>query len=376
MNIFSNKTVIVTGAGASKEYGYPLGNELRLQVTSILASGPFRALLKKQKYEDAFVDEFLELLKYSTSHETIDSLLEHHPRFRNIGCLAIAYILLSQGHHGTIFPAKGWYRRLFTELSLDTDTSPARNISFVTLNYEQSLQYYLQHSYKYDCSEAKYADAKRNIESIKHLYAHGTLGTFPRTPLSNNDKDAIAIAVAQSMMLIFDNVDETDPFRKAADEIAQAQNVVFLGLGYEMRTMRRLLGKYANDTTKNFFGTVFKLPAARRNELRKLFGGNIILFDCSIEQWFDRMLFIDAEFPNDTAEFISFDRHDNNKILITNKHSGHNVLLDRPSINHVLSGEYSQLIKKYSANPEDAKTLRSISIRTLVNVAYKIDEQP
>lgn len=374
MNIFDNKTVIVTGAGASKEYGYPLGNELRQQVTAILDSGPFQALLKKQKYETPFINDFSDLLKYSTSHETIDNLLEHHPTFRNVGCLAIAYILLSHGHHKTVFPARGWYRRLFTELALHADKSPARNVTFVTLNYEQSLQYYLRHSYKYDCGEKYHPQAKNNTESINHLYAHGTLGTFPRSPLSNDDKDRIATEVAQSMMLIFDNVEGTDPFRKAVVEIEQAQNIVFLGLGYEMRTMRRLLGNSANDTTKRFFGTMFQLSAARRSELRKLFGGKIILFDCNIEQWFDRMSFIDAEFPNDTAEFISFDRHDNNKILITNKHSGHNVLLDRPSINHVLSGEYSQLMKKYSANPEDAKTLRSISIRTLVNVAYKIDE--
>ncbi|NQT11700.1 MAG: hypothetical protein HQ582_03055 [Planctomycetes bacterium] len=371
MNILDSKTVIITGAGASKEYGYPLGSELRQQVASTLRHKPFRPLLQEQGYDESFIDEFDDLLHYSTAHETIDSLLEHHPRFRDIGCLAIAYNLLPKGAHATVFPARGWYRRLFDELALQEDSPRPGNTTILTLNYEQSLQYYLQHAYLYDCSEVHYSLAKKNIGNITYIYAHGTLGEFPKRQLSEQDRGTIAVDAAKRMKIVSDQVDGTEPMRGAAEAIDQANNIVFLGFGYEMETMRRLVGASATSG-KNFFGTVLGLPETRRDEVRKYFGNRIVLFDQPIEQWFDEMNYIDGVFPKDGHSSIKFTRHDNNSMIISSTQTKHELLLDNKILNNVISGHFREVVSRHSSNPQDAAILRSVSCKTLVGAANEI----
>jgi len=379
LKIFNDKTVIVTGAGASNPYGYPLGAQL-LDVISKTLTGrrqrsPLRDFLKSQHYGDDLVDEFNEMLTCAKRYETIDSLLEHHPRFRDMGCLAIAYNLAPLGNHSTLFPAKGWYEIIFKQLLMESTPERSKNSTFVTLNYEQSLEYFLKNAYRYECSEADYKTARESVEGLSFVYAHGTLGLFPKAKLPGAEITGVAVNAARNMRIISDRIEDDSSMTEAAKAISEAKSVVLLGLGYEMRTIRRLFS-IKPKADRNIYGTAFKLTPSRKAEVREFFGNRILLFDCPAETFFSQMEFIENLFPSNPAIVQArFRRHEKNYLHISSEQVGDELILKEQDLALVKNGHFVELLNKYpeSKGGERALLLSSPPL-SLANAVYELDK--
>ncbi len=93
--MITKKIVLVLGAGASKPYGYPVGEKLITYICKSLDdnnSKEFREL-KKLGFEDKLIDSFKSELKNS-QRASIDAFLEYRPDFERIGKFIIALSLL------------------------------------------------------------------------------------------------------------------------------------------------------------------------------------------------------------------------------------------------------------------------------------------
>ena len=97
-------TVFVLGAGASKDFGFPIGFELVQQVRNTLGpDGNIRnAFLEVTQFEGDHVDAFINALAMS-GQNSVDAFLEHRRDFMDIGKAAMAMILVRCEQQGSLF---------------------------------------------------------------------------------------------------------------------------------------------------------------------------------------------------------------------------------------------------------------------------------
>ena len=257
----STKSVtFILGAGASHPYGFPLGDGLKSTLNGIaanfVASGaePFPPLL---------VREFRDAVS-GTSHPTIDIFLEKKKKFRDIGAYAIAHAILPQEHSGQLFPQRDWYAVLYRMLRLE-EASPARQkVSFVTLNYDRSLEHFLTKNLEYNCDDDLVPQAREALAAIEIIHAHGSLGPYPQLPYSDGAFQEGAFSrAAANIKIISDNLSESADFQRAQATLRETDQIVFIGFGYDSRTLS-LLFDGVDVTNKTIFGTGFRLKEERR----------------------------------------------------------------------------------------------------------------
>ncbi len=109
-------TVLVLGAGASYDYDFPLGQQLKKKIQGSLSSNTsIRNLLRDVGYDPDYQRTFSRHLSES-AHESIDAFLEFRPDYINVGKAAIAAHLLPYEISNTLSsdsPDKSWYQWLY-----------------------------------------------------------------------------------------------------------------------------------------------------------------------------------------------------------------------------------------------------------------------
>jgi hypothetical protein len=88
---------------------------------------------------------------------------------------------------------------------------------------------------------------------------------------------------AQNIKIVSDHLEDSPDFVRAQEAISNAINVVFLGFGYDQRTLSALLDK-TRIKQKRFFGTAIRVESATRDMLNVMFGDTSFLKegqDCS-----------------------------------------------------------------------------------------------
>ena len=73
-----------------------------------------------------------------------------------------------------------------------------------------------------------------------------------------------------------DRLDDSPDFQKAQEIISKANHIVFLGFGYNDRTLSSLMAK-TNPDGKKFYGTSVALDEPTRTRLTEIFGDKITL---------------------------------------------------------------------------------------------------
>jgi len=160
--MIENRTVFVLGAGASCPYGYPSGKRLRQDICSQFCQ-PYKAYISIRPELKLFIDgefkkarEFTETFHKATT-KSIDLFLSVNSEFEEIGKTAIALRILtnekdSHFRENVENEEHDWYSYLFYKL---TDGLTNKNdyiqfgenrVSFITFNYDRSLEYFLYDS--------------------------------------------------------------------------------------------------------------------------------------------------------------------------------------------------------------------------------------
>lgn len=167
------QTVFVLGAGASYPYGFPTGEGLVNEVISLAGLDRTLDAFLYNGCVDLDVKRFARDLADSDS-PSVDSFLEHQPDFLRIGKLAICLSLIPKERDDSLSRAyrqdastrgrMAWYQYLWNEMASPKGEFGRNCVSFVTLNYDRSLERYfflrLKAQHQYDNDE----------ECLKELY--------------------------------------------------------------------------------------------------------------------------------------------------------------------------------------------------------------
>jgi hypothetical protein len=252
--MITKKTVFILGAGASVPYGFPTGKGLRALICENFVN-KIRSLAAKENDRPAYIDytgneaeNFVHaFLKSST--RCIDLFLARNPRLSEQGKIAIVLNILEAEQKSTFREAMGpekekedWYFYLFNRMTEKlTDAEgykqfSGNKVSFVTFNYDRSLEHFLWESLT---NSFLFAPRDKIIEQIKKIpifHVYGALGgglAWDRPSLSYGPDFGISLVdeLSKNLRTIYETEKEAE-FSKAQEQISNAEQVFFLGFGY------------------------------------------------------------------------------------------------------------------------------------------------
>lgn len=275
------KTVLILGAGASSHLGYPIGSQLLNQIVSLHGTEIFKNTYDKEKIRSFQ----LRLSRYGCY--SIDEFLEKNREFLDIGKGFIAYCLNKYEIENELFPPNnsGWYQYLFNRMRTPSIDHFADNkITFITFNYDRSLEAYLHNAirYHYNISEANALDILKKIHII---HPHGILGIYPEIPYSQSlgggiyserETDLLQ-RITNEIKIIHEIDDSADAFSSKEYELSnialqEADKIYFLGFGFHEDNVRRfrfftkdsLSGKEIYSTSRGFVEPIRKRELMQR----------------------------------------------------------------------------------------------------------------
>jgi hypothetical protein len=293
--------VFILGAGASNDFGYPVGRELRKRIIRNLNSQKHKELLSAgidQRIIDDFCNAFSQAGKPS-----IDSFLEKNTDFTEVGKLAIAQVLMpcEGGYKHTLHDPDKWYSYLLNMIDADKELFPRRKLAFITFNYDRSLE---QALFVMLSNGNPYSDDEvvEMISRIPIVHVYGQLDQLPWQSEESRDygfMDQSDITIlkeaAAGIHLIHEGAMES--FDKAKDLLAQAKIISFLGFAYHEENLDRLdIKNYskAEGGSASIRGTISGMQEIGIAMVRKYFGDmscpNKVLqeYNCEVMEYFQQ----------------------------------------------------------------------------------------
>jgi len=220
--MIEEQTVLVLGAGASRDLGFPTGERLCQDIYSLVLK-PSMGFTRGDKHgslqidnskllarllelavglglaneqgetNEGFVKEFAEKL-FDARPRSIDEFLSDRSEYSLIGRICIVFCIsryedknsknfiptIPERSNDYVFPDFGWYEYLWhkmTENVKSIEDFKKNRITVITFNYDRSLEFYLFRALKakFNKHDADVADVFKDIE-VKHVY--GRLAFF------------------------------------------------------------------------------------------------------------------------------------------------------------------------------------------------------
>jgi len=276
--MINKPTVFILGAGASFDFGFPVGSKLRAQIVNSTKRGNaiWKGLWDMGCYTESDILKFHNAFAGS-GQESIDAFLERRTDFIEIGKAAIALALIPCEETEKIFTSElfgnNWYDFVFAQMTEGADSLEKfveNKLSFVTYNYDRSLTEYLCTAIArtYNIQGDKLAETMRNIPII-HL--HGKLGHMWYEQCNNireynpNTQAKFAKIAADEIKIIHEPIENLPQFRTTLEICKQAKVICFLGFGYHSKNIERLHMELWGK--KEIWGTTFGLTRNQQSRL-------------------------------------------------------------------------------------------------------------
>jgi hypothetical protein len=282
--MFKGRTVFILGAGASKPYEFPTGYEL---VTDIVKNFtiPEKIGLLHRSMEKFLVERKTDLVgnfEKSLSKampNSIDDYLEYHPEYLEVGKAAIALALIPYEKEATLFnrnQSVDWYSMIVEVLRKDIESLQNKKISFVTFNYDRSLDHYLFTQLR-EFLNLSLDDSNAVMKKIPIVHIYGQIGSLPWQGGQNireyesKVNESIIQTAMQDLLVIHEANKVQNNFEEAQKLFQLCDRIIFLGYGYhEANNMG--LNLIEKGKGKQLFGTAVNLSAFDRQKIRKYFG--------------------------------------------------------------------------------------------------------
>jgi len=281
--MIKEKTVFILGAGASVPYGYPTGKELRVEIytehPNNLKNASFREY--DSTVPPSMIEQAESLAKKfeKSSTESIDLFLARNTEFSQTGLLAIVLTVLRREQHSrfrekSYQPEQDWYTLLFTKMTEsftkrdDYKEFGNNNVSFVTFNYDRSLEFILHESLRNSFGLAKDNEIVEQLREIPIFHVYGKIADLPwedpdGIPYLNSEPDKpINQYPIKDYEKLLENI-QTMHKRSEEDrsvmvkQIADATKVFFLGFGYAQENIEILNLKSTLQKGQLIYGTAF-----------------------------------------------------------------------------------------------------------------------
>jgi hypothetical protein len=240
--------VIVTGAGASACYNFPVGAALKLQTIDVLAHNSKHRdfLIENTPYSHSHFVRFRQALLHS-AQPSVDLFLEHRPEFTDIGKSVMAYLLASKEDGQILWTQQegNWLVYLFNQMRAPFENFGINTISFVTFNYDRSIEHFLCTSLGASYGRSV-EDCANTLANIPIIHLHGRLGYLPwQHPRARGyqptiDLHGIRLCVDEMKIIHEDIADRDADFQRAKKLLHDAWRIYFLGFGYAPVNISRL----------------------------------------------------------------------------------------------------------------------------------------
>lgn len=287
--LFKRRTVLVLGAGASHDFGFPLGRGLLTKVCQQLrTASPSAAVLSQLGFPEDEQRRFADELD-GCGLQSVDAFLENRGKeFMDIGKAAIAAELIPVENHKALMSRDRelWYE-FFYSTPLSGGTIRAGILSVITFNYDRSFETYLhtaiKKSFGHDDDQAW---AKLAGIPIVHVYGQlGQLTGATRARPYSPELNAESVKVAtQGIKIMHEGEEDSDEFSRARALLQEAEEIAFLGFGYHEMNTSRLRTRQLGE--RRLHGTAFELGQARLNlALLQFEVGKIDLHNMSVRDF-------------------------------------------------------------------------------------------
>jgi hypothetical protein len=274
-------TLFILGAGASKPFGYPTGPELRDRIIEDVFSEDIVDALSMCGDDIKYFNQELKIFRRAFARSgrySIDRFLEHQPKFMEIGKMLIARILISYEEDSLLRNREeNWYMHLLELLEVPFETLHLNNTSFITFNYDRSLEHFLFEAIR-NQSGKNPEDCKEIMKNFPIVHLYGQLDPLPwqvekgGTEYSSDvNTDNRVLAAPENIQLISGERDiaKSKLFDDAYRLLGKADRIFFLGFGFDKTNLERLQIEYMVD--KEIFATVYKLKDAKLNWIKDYF---------------------------------------------------------------------------------------------------------
>jgi hypothetical protein len=289
------KTTLILGAGASANYGFPLGSGLRAEILQLQGNSIAQQMGVDERSLDEFVTEFRESQQYS-----IDSFLARRPTaFETIGKKAIARTLLYKEHSDRLMdpkPEDHWYQFLVNNIynTLTIDDLDLSWLSIVTFNYDRSLELYLLRTLS-STYGVPIDIAREKVKSLCVVHVYGDLGSLSEkdgneyVPYNFNQTGNVDFIgrASERIRVIHDSREDSLRLDEIKAIIAASNNVAFLGFAFDTLNVQRLgfPGLLSENTWVG--GTIQGIPQSRKEAISLQLGlPSVVRMDAnSVHSW-------------------------------------------------------------------------------------------
>lgn len=241
--MIGKNTVLILGAGASVDYGFPLGRDLITCICEQLSDedSTLYSLLTQCGFNSNLIRKFAVPLK-ECNLPSIDAFLENRPEFEEVGKAAIAGTLIPLEKKSNL-SRKGWYEYLHSKLIGKKDQFRNNKLSVITFNYDRSFEYSLFKAVRsaYGLSDK---ECKAYLNTIPVIHVYGKLGDpaylsekYGR-PYRPDLSDDIISKCVKAIKVIHEK--ETEELKQARELLKKAEIICCLGFGYHPENVGRL----------------------------------------------------------------------------------------------------------------------------------------
>lgn len=258
--MITQNTLFILGAGASCPYNYPSGKELRRRICLDFVDNYRNYIIDYQDGNDSVNDYINQLKDFTTrflesSTKSIDLFLARNPRLVGFGKYAIALEILKAELDSNFSdtmdkPELDWYSYLYDKLTntlLDKDDFEIskNNVSFITFNYDRSIEQFLFRSLFNSFEGIKEPDAASEIKKVPIIHIFGKVAPLPweadlNTIAYKSEISDSNIQIACKNIRVIDEGLEDNVFVKSRELISVADKIFFLGFGYRPENMQIL----------------------------------------------------------------------------------------------------------------------------------------
>lgn len=332
--MLKNKTVVVVGAGASKDIGLPLGDELKKSVADILgdeghkvrrylyAAATDYMRSDNNRVESAFqvAARYAAPLRHAAS---IDNFLDQHNDehdFVAVAKMSIAYVLAEAekksrlGGTRTAEDAMDRTANYFMHdlLNIVVRNHQERNISksldnlsFVIFNYDRCVERFLDFWLNFRFG----VYGRELIDPSMFVHVYGSLGDYFSFDTPNPFECIGEMAFQNPHHALPRYIDQIRLFTEQEDSmtrstisylVGEAETIIFLGFGFEEQNMRFFEGR---SSKKKIFCTLMGISDVNRDFIRDSLAARF----SSTDSWVypvagpSRQLFRDCYFPLTSA---------------------------------------------------------------------------
>lgn len=290
------KTVFILGAGSSAELNYPGGPKLKERILTLLEkqNDSYKFLSEINSYEA--VDDFVGRLRNAPLlPDTIDEFLEelHSVKsVRNVGRQAVALAISyceSDNLHG-MMGKQSWHHVFANYLRKNRQFIDSESFSFVTFNYDISLEHFLHASLT--AVEVPHEILTRNFLDHSNLvHLHGQVGRlswmkhdadFPSRKYGERIPKENLHRVASRLLFPHEELDS----KLVGETILNADCVVLLGFGFHDYNLKRIFFDELIERSIPIFATTFEMGKYNPDKLETLTENtNIRLFPMPCQEF-------------------------------------------------------------------------------------------